>query len=700
VPSSRSASAPFVRWLACLLLATGSLAAQQVPEPALTVSAGFPADRFVESQASVTLVLSRTPTPADGRVAVFVGSTDLTAQFEPDGATLVYRARGIDLPAGASQVKVFLVQGVAWTEVAALPIRVRTPRGFEQALVDPAVDLRNTGQLAAGHSGAAPASNRPTFQTLDATVGVHTSHVRDGFTLVSDVHLLAVGERPSALRFAELGDRASRLDLADYLITLEGRGTKVSMGQISTGMNRHLISAFTSRGVVAQGGGPRARWTAGAANGTALVGTDNLVGVGDPHHRVATAELALELLPQRPGAMHVDVTVLQGVVRAISGFNSGGIVSADESRGAGVQLAASTPSQRVRFAAGLSGSRSQYAADPPLSSGGSTVESRAQSKGARHAELTVGLLQHRPVVRGVPVTLNVTMRHEQVDPLYRSVALFLPSDMARNGIDLGGTVDAVSVQAAYARGTDNIDDIASLLTNRTRQSSLTVGAPLAAMLRVTQRPALWPTVSYALQRMHGFGAGVPVGGVYTAFDIPDLLSTVHDASAQWQVRNWQVAYRVNASCQDNRQLGREHADLTAQTQAVTLGVTLGATASMTLDLGRERQENREFSLVNHLRRAAVTGTWRPSPLMSFDAAATISRSDDHGTNASTHVSSVQAGVSRTLVLWRATPDTPRGQVFLRAARQSSDLYALLTPFALLQPSGMWTLSSGLTLRLF
>jgi hypothetical protein len=52
------------------------------------------------------------------------------------------------------------------------------------------------------------------------------------------------------------------------------------------------------------------------------------------------------------------------------------------------------------------------------------------------------------------------------------------------------------------------------------------------------------------------------------------------------------------------------------------------------------------------------------------------------------------------VLWRATPDTPRGQVFLRAARQSSDLYALLTPFALLQPSGMWTLSSGLTLRLF
>ena len=118
------------------------------------------------------------------------------------------------------------------------------------------------------------------------------------------------------------------------------------------------------------------------------------------------------------------------------------------------------------------------------------------------------------------------------------------SDIERQGIDVSGNVDVLSLQVAEGRTTDNVDAVASLLTSRTRSASVTLGTPLASLLRIIERADWLPTLSYSMQRVHQYGAGIPTGGLLTAFDIPDQLSVVQDFSAQWTVQRWQLAYHV------------------------------------------------------------------------------------------------------------------------------------------------------------
>ncbi len=690
----------FVAPFAILLLATGALGAQGPSDSTITVAPAFDAGHFVAAQAPLELTLSRSPTGTEGRVAVFVGTADLTSLFERNGARMTFRANGVDLPAGESELKVYLVAGEAWTELANLPLRVLTPRGFERATIEPGLDLRNTGQVAEGYSGSATASARPTFQSAAGTFALETSHSRAGISLTSATHLLGANERANALRFGELGDDASRVDLADYVLRLEARNAVLSLGQVSTGTNRHLINGFASRGVTAVVGGPRASWTVGVENGTSIVGTDNLTGLDRTDHRVLSTGLAVEVVPTRPGALHMDATVVHGSLLATSGFTQGGVMAADQSDGYGLQVAASSPAQRVKLAAGFASSSSQYAADPPLLSGGSIMPNQAHRKSARYAELTAGLLQDRRVLRA-PVTMNLALRHERVDPMYRSVGVFAQSDLERDAVELGGSVDLVSVQVTHTRTGDNLDDIASLLTNRSRLSTLTLGTPLSALLRVTRHATLLPSLSYALQQMHQFGAGIPAGGLYTASDIPDQMSVVHDIGVQWQVKQWQVGYRANASRQDNRAPGHELDDLSAQTQGVTVGVALGAALTLGLDVGLERQENKQLSQVSHVRRAGLTGTWRVASLTTLDGAMSLSRVEDPGAGSNTHVSSLQAGIAQGIRLWRSADGSPRGQAFVRFARYSNELFNLANSFAPpTQQSGTWNVASGLSLRLF
>lgn len=689
------------RSMALLLLAVRPLGAQQSDASPITVSPASAGEAYVAAQAPIELNLSRVPMASEGRIAVFVGTADVTALFETVGTRLVYRANGVDLPSGESELRVFLVDGTAWNELTRQVIRVLTPGGFENAQIDPGLDLRNTGQVAEGHSGLQPAPARPTYQSIAGTASLQTTHRRDGLTLSSDTHLLGAGERSEALRFNEKGDKASYIDLADYVIRFERRNAALAVGQVSAGMNRHLINGFSSRGVTAVVGGPRVSLSMGAENGTSIVGTDNIIGLDNGDHRILSSGLSLEVFPARPGALHVDGTWVRGSVLGTSGFTQGGIVSADRSDGYGMQLAASTPSQRVRLSAGLASSRSEYVPDPSLSSGGSGVPPQAPRRTARYAELDLGLMQYRMVFGAMRVTLDASLRHERVDPLFRSVGAYTQSDMQRDAVDLGGNIDAVSIRVGQDRTVDNLDDIASLLTIHTRSSTMTVGTPLASLLRVTKGASWLPTLSFGMQRLHQFGAGVPTGGGFTASDVPDYFTLVQDGSAQWQVKQWQIGYRVNRSDQDNRQSGRESADYAALTHGVAIGVMASSSLSLGLDLGLERQDNKEWAEVSHLRKAGLRGNWRLLPFTALDGSLNLSRTEDSGAGSDTHVSSVQAGIAHGFNLWRSTGGTPRGQAYLRFSRYANDVFNLGSSFAPpTQSRGMWNLASGLTLRLF
>jgi len=560
--------------------------------------------------------------------------------------------------------------------------------------------VRNTGQLAEQTSGGQPASDRPQFQSVGATFGLATRHKRGRVSLTSDTHFLGAGQRSDALRFGEQGNRAARIDLADYVIRFEAPYTTVALGQVSSGTNRHLINGFGSRGVTATFGAPRASISVGAANGTSIVGTDNIFGLSRANHRIVSSTLALELLPSRPGALHVEATALKGSVAAQSGFTQGGVTSADRSDGYGVQLAASSPAQRVRLAAGFASSASQFAAEPPTS-GGTVAASPSHRKSARYLEANLGIAQDRKFFAVVPVTLNLALRHERVDPLYRSVAVSTQSDVQRDGFDLTGSIDAVTMQLTASRTSDNLDGVVTLLTSRGDATSLTLATPLATLLRAKRATAWWPTLTYARQQMHQFGLGVPAGGGYSATGVPDPLATVQDCALPWPCPQFQFGYRVNQADQDNRQPGYETADASTRTHGLTMGVTPRSNLRLGLELAVERQNNKQLAQVNFVRRGAINANWTLTSVTTIDGSLTLSSAQDRGANGDTRLSALQFGIARGINLWRSESATPRGQLFLRFAKRDNRLISISAPLDPPgQKGGVWNVASGLTLRLF
>ena len=150
---------------------------------------------------------------------------------------------------------------------------------------------------------------------------------------------------------------SSRGSAVELTVQLERGRTVLGLGHVSAGSHRHLMNGFASRGVSATVRGGVASLAVGAVNGSSIVGWNNISGLNNGDHRVYSATLGLELRPRRPGALHLDATVLDGSLLPQTSFTQGAVVDAERSTGGGVQLSATTPGERLRAAAGYSRSR-------------------------------------------------------------------------------------------------------------------------------------------------------------------------------------------------------------------------------------------------------------------------------------------------------------------------------------------------------
>jgi hypothetical protein len=387
--------------------------------PALTVSPGFEGDRWISPAEAWHLQLSRPLEPGDGRLAVFVGRTDVTALTTLRDARVAYHPARIGLPAGETELAVYLVTGSgSWQEIGRMPIRLLTRSGFEQAAVAPKVDLAMDGQIDQGRTPSSVLPERGFYQDLTANLGFESGLARGGWSFKSRANAVGVSRDEQRLRFGERGLEAPVVDLSDYLLEMNRGPTTLAVGHTSFGANRHLVNGFSSRGVV--GGvrmGPAAHLGLAALNGSSQVGWSNPVGLSRPDHRIWSATLGVEMEPARPGGVHLDATVMDGSVLPIAGFNQGVVNDAEESRGVGVQLAASDARQRVRLAGGLSRSRFVNPADDLLGQGTALVPVRPSSRTARYLESTVQLLQSRPLGKHLVASLSGGFRHRHENPV-------------------------------------------------------------------------------------------------------------------------------------------------------------------------------------------------------------------------------------------------------------------------------------------
>ena len=683
-----------------LLLGTLALvlsAASRGSAQDLSVTSNLPADGFVERDHAVELTLSRPLDPAVERVAIFFGSTDVTDLFRRERDALRYDPAGARLPSGERELVVYRV-GVddTWSEVARMPLRVVGRGGFSAARWDPTLAFGIQGSLSEGHD---PNENEPTrdpaYQDLTGELTLASEHVRGGLRIVSETKVIGVTYEPQSLRFGTVGENAPEIDLSSYVVTLQRGDLSFSLGHVGFGEQRHLVQGFNSRGaLLAYKPIDRIDLSMGVMNGSSIVGWRNPFGLSEPDHRVLGATAGIEAF-RRPGALRFEATWLGASRLPESNYNQGEVNDAEESSGVAFRVLTATAGRRLQLETGYTESRYDNPSDPKLAQGDELVPVEEETKNARYVQASADVLRNRKLFGTRTATVGIAFRHERIDPLYQSIGAYVRPDMLQNQLDLRSTIAGIQIQASGARSEDNLDDIETILTTKTKRGSGSVTLPLATVLGVRPPRAVWlPQLRWGMDRTHQFGEGVPPNSGFNASHVPDQVSLSHNASADWRWSRISFGWKFNRSKQDNRQTGRENADLRNRAHGFTLGVTAHERLRLDFNLNLERREALERDEVDKTRRWGVRGdlsvfdrtTLGASWAMThFDAKNGIQERDD---------STLDAQLSSFVPYL----DRFGGQWFVRLSRTSNE--NLDTQIGVGDDRSQWSLDSGLNFNFF
>ncbi|HYN43299.1 MAG TPA: hypothetical protein VE129_16095 [Thermoanaerobaculia bacterium] len=690
--------------LAALGLLQVLLAAPARAAEDLAVSAGWDEQAFVGRKDRLDLKVNRPLLPEDGRLAVVLGSLDLSDLFQSVPGGLSYGPNAVPLPPGEHEVVVSRVTSAGeWNEVARFKLKVRSRAGFDSGTIAPVADLANKGQIAEGHRPDSAAPARATFQDLTAQLGWRTEHARGDFAIRTNINVTGVSFRQEALRFATLQDEAPKVDLAAYGVEVQKGWARLALGQVSFGTQRHLMNAFTSRGVVLTASPGRVvSLQVGAMNGSAPVGWDNFLGLSTAEHQMRSATLGLELVPSRPGGVRLELSALDGSVQPIAGFTQGAIQSAEKSQGGAARLLAADAAGRVRLEAGFSRARFQAAPDPQLEEGLTVRAIPDTTRNAQFADVTVTPFPSFAISPTTQGTFSVLLRHERVAPQYRSVAAFAQADRLQNGFDVNGTLGPLSLTGSFLWMEDNLDDVPSILKTKTNRAAGNLGVALPTLFGSPEKQATWlPVVSLNAEQTHQFGASIPVNADALETFIPDQVGTVAGAQLSWQAGIVQLGYRFGWSYQDNRQTGREAADLRNTTNGISAGFTPFGTLGLTVELSLERADNLETGRRDETRRLGGNLSWQAFSQTNVQVIASTTLGRDAARTSKNDSQELAAELSQGFKLGKLLPlsaEGVRGRAFLRySSRLSSSFDAT---FGLQNSTAGWQWNTGVALSLF
>ncbi len=677
--------------MALLLVEPVTMAAQEVS--AVMHGGGDWISRF----APVQFTLEGT-VPAGGHLGLVIGHTDVTNLCAIREDTLSYTPGEIPLPAGVVEVSLYLVSGDGpWTLVGTYSLNVLASTGLEKVLVSPSITLSSRGQLAAGQFPESTAPDQGRFQELNGQLAVKAEAERSGVGVGLGVNIVGVSFRQEALRFAELGDAAPKIDLATYLVETRTGRTAVSVGHISHGRSRHLLNGFSSRGISASTAiGSFVDLSGSILNGTSIVGWDNPFGLNNSSHRVVSGTLGVEILPEDPGTIRVEGSYVYGSQLPLTNFNQGRVNDAEESNGGTARLLLSDAGKRLSLDAGFTVARFTNPPDPLLSQGVDIVPVEPTTRQAQYVDATWEVVRDATLLENLPARLNVAFRHERVDPLYRAVGSSTQADILQNAYELHGGVGPLQMDFMHRRAEDNLADIASVLKSKTRQT--TVHIALSPLASAELLPPWLPAFSYGLLSTHQFGVSTPTNSEFTPARVPDQLTTTHSAGIEWQGGGLRVGYRGTFTMQDNRQPGRENTDIVGHTNGLSLSFSPVAEVSTSLDGSLESIENTGTGMILRTDRAGfnVLAGLFTGATASLNASLSVTEPDD-GTSEQRQAS-FTLETSYAFDLSSLFVFSWRGQMFVRYSW--SETTSRDNVFNLDSQTRAWVVNTGLSINLF
>jgi hypothetical protein len=195
------------------------------------------------------------------------------------------------------------------------------------------------------------------------------------------------------------------------------------------------------------------------------------------------------------------------------------------------------------------------------------------------------------------------------------------------------------------------------------------------------------------------GDGVPVDSDFQPSHVPDQVNRVRTATLTWSPTRLGVTYRWNESLQDNRQPGRESADLRTRVHGVQVALNGIPRLTPALDGSVERQQL--FESGAQLRTSRVGALWQAQVTRTLAFTGNVSHmwNWDPFAERRTRNLELQGELSQGFTLYRAADGGTQGRIFVRYARTRAAFYPLVAD-ATLVPQLMWTINAGSSFRFF
>ena len=658
--------------------------------------------QWLDDDAKVQVHLSEPPQTNELRV--FVGHTDVTALFEVDGNDLIFQPGIMNLPHGENEISVYRVHSDVWDSIGTVAIRVRKVAGFDRFEVTPQLNLTVKAQLKEGHSVDAGAPPRSTFNDLTGQGGINIDVARDDLSMQARANLIGSSYREEALRFAQKGVHASKVDLSDYLISLNKGSGGLYVGHYQYQGSRYVMSNANNRGITASYRlNERASIMATAQNTTPIVGFDNFVGLNQSDNITYGVSGGIELF-ERPGALKVEGYYSDASRRSDLGFNVGAITDAEKNQAMAVRVLASTPESMFSLETELAESTFTNPNDPALDQGFGVVAVNKTTDRAYFGRLMYNAYQGN-MESGKPLSLSLSYEFEHIDPLFKTIGSFPQADLERGMFSLTGTLGDLTLTASTEERRDNLENLTTVLTTKTRNSQISASLALKDLFASDQPESilaeLLPSISVNYNHVHQFGANRPDLNPLSGFSlshIPNQLTKTIGVSSNWSGDIWSVGYNYNQSRQDNRQLGREKADFVNVLHGLNAQIMLFNQLTLTSGISRSSVRDIEQAISTYTLSRNIGLNWTLFENWTLSSSLEASRISDTKQNSNSN-----SLFANSQVTWQYSMPSYGGksipvQAYLRYERQINKTVDNLFGFSS-DVSG-WKVLAGISLNVF
>lgn len=567
-------------------------------------------------------------------------------------------------------------------------------------------NISTNSQLLESTSGDAQPSDRPVFIDTKIEAGFDLKAKKGIWELNATANFLGATNQEEALRFSELGNQAPSFDLSNYIIESTIGPVTLSLGDQCYGNHPLLIDNFCSRGVGLKAKiSDRIDVSFATLGSTSIVGFGDITGLQDFGNTLTAATLGIDLAKNNAEGIRFELTYMDGARKAEDNFNIGEVVDTEKSNGFGVRLRGSDNSGRLRFDAAWARSRftnpnndSQLLFDNVQSTDGSFGENNfgidntlnpdsdpllsnvaaelnqirpiaveSTTKTAYSLEASYDLFQNLSLGKDKTFSLSINGRHERIADQFLSLGAAVSAGQQQTLIGLNGELAGANFQFEQSWQEDNLDNVATIPKTKTRSTSFSLGLPIKSMFNTEK---VWvPNLNYSYQRVHQFGANVPIPELsgFDPTEIPDQISTDHQLSAEWSSQNWSLSYTFSHSSQDNRQPSREFADFITTDHQLAFSLQPTSTLQLNVGYGLNRANSVEEGItrVTHGPTLGLTWQFLPNASLALNYNLTINRD-------SLNQSFARSDAFEAALNWQfQLGQSGTGNAFLRFSRQTN-----------------------------